>query len=322
MVQAEARAEVRVFATSTRSLTTIELILDRHSTLTRIERVLAFCLRFISNSRSKKAERVHSNLSIAEISRARQLIIEYIQGVHFAKEIKELKHQDQVNKKSSLLCLNPFLDSRGLIRVGSRLEHSMLNHDYKHPLLLPGTDRVSRLLFEREHRRLAHAGPQALLYSIRESYWPLRGRDIARRVVHDCIRCFHSKPKPMTQIIGQLPSDRTAAQRAFFISGVDFAGPITTLVNKGRGKRTIKSYIALFICCSTKAIHLEAVSDLSAASFIAALRRFIGRRGCPQRLLCDNATNFQGARAELRECFDALKGEFHDSINEFCSVID
>jgi len=91
-------------------------------------------------------------------------------------------------------------------------------------------------------------------------------------------------------------------------------------VNKGRGRRTIQSYIALFIRCSTKAIHLEAVSDLSAASFIAALRRFVGRRGCPQRLLCDNATNFQGARTELRECFDALKGEFHDSINDFCSV--
>jgi len=132
MVQAETKAEVQVFATSIRPLTAIELIVDRYSTLTRIERVLAFCLRFISNSRSKKAERVHSNLSIAEISRARQLIIEYIQGVYFAKEIKELKHQGQVNGKSSLLCLNPFLDSRGLIRVGGRLEHSMLKYDHKH----------------------------------------------------------------------------------------------------------------------------------------------------------------------------------------------
>ncbi|XP_070155857.1 uncharacterized protein [Polyergus mexicanus] len=58
--------------------------------------------------------------------------------------------------------------------------------------------------------------------------------------------------------MGSLPSDRVRPSRAFAVTGVDFADPITTLVNKGRGRKTNKSYIALFVCFSTRAIHLEA----------------------------------------------------------------
>lgn len=96
--------------------------------------------------------------------------------------------------------------------------------------------------------------------------------------------------------MGQLPADRVTPAHPFSITGVDFAGSITTLVNRDRGRKTNKSYILLFVCFATKAVHLEAVRDLSAASFIAALRRFAGRRDCPQRIYCDNATILSGQK--------------------------
>lgn len=100
--------------------------------------------------------------------------------------------------------------------------------------------------------------------------------------------------------------------------GVDFAGPIVTLVNRGRDRRTNKSYISLFICFTTKEVHLEAVSNLSSAAFIAALRRFAGRRDCPQRICCDNATNFVGARNELAEIRRLINEKSQEVNNEFC----
>lgn len=111
----------------------------------------------------------------------------------------------------------------------------------------------------------------------------------------------------MSQIMGQLPANRVTPARPFFVVGVDFAGPITTLIRRGRGGGTNKSYISLFICFATRAIHLEAVSDLSSASFVAVLRRFTGRKGCPQRIYCDNAANFVGAKNELRELYELLR---------------
>ena len=43
------------------------------------------------------------------------------------------------------------------------------------------------------------------------------------------------------------------------------------------------------------------VSALPTNYFIFALKRFIGRRGVPQKKLNDNATNFVGADRKLRE---------------------
>jgi len=42
------------------------------------------------------------------------------------------------------------------------------------------------------------------------------------------------------------------------------------------------------------------VTELSTDAFLAALRRFIGRRGKPSQMFSDNGTNFQGASKELK----------------------
>jgi len=47
---------------------------------------------------------------------------------------------------------------------------------------------------------------------------------------------------------------------------------------------------------------LEAVSALTTAAFMAALKRFMSRRGKPSRIWSDNGTNFVGTRKEL-ECY-------------------
>ena len=59
--------------------------------------------------------------------------------------------------------------------------------------------------------------------------------------------------------------------------------------------------MAVFVCLCTKAVHLELVGDLTTQSFLGALSRFSGRRGKPPELWSDNATNFRGADAELRQ---------------------
>ncbi|KAL0194586.1 hypothetical protein M9458_008158, partial [Cirrhinus mrigala] len=44
-------------------------------------------------------------------------------------------------------------------------------------------------------------------------------------------------------------------------------------------------------------------------SFLMALRRFIGRRGKPYELLCDQGTNFKGGERELDDAFTTLQDE-------------
>jgi hypothetical protein len=202
---------------------------------------------------------------------------------------------------------NPFIDNSGMIRVGGRLSNSQYPHDKKYPIVLP-KGHVTRLILENTHRDQLHAGPTATLAAVREKFWPLDGRSEIRKVVHRCIPCFRTKPHDNNPIMGNLPSHRVKASWPFTNCGVDFGGPIFLKIGRIRSKKTTKAYICLFVCFSTKTIHLELVSDLTAANFLNGLKRFIARRGMVANIYSDNATNFVGAQRDLRDVF--LADEF------------
>ncbi|XP_045446867.1 uncharacterized protein LOC123655073 [Melitaea cinxia] len=103
--------------------------------------------------------------------------------------------------------------------------------------------------------------------------------------------------------MGQLPAVRVTPARPFLRSGVDFAGPIQMRTARGRGHKSYKGYICLFVCMCTKAVHLEAVSDLTAQGFLQAFKRFVARRGRCEDVWSDNGTNFVGASAEIKKLF-------------------
>lgn len=56
---------------------------------------------------------------------------------------------------------------------------------------------------------------------------------------------------------------------------------------------------------TTKAIHLELISDYSSAAFLAGFNRFVSRRGIPHTMYSDNGTTFQGANRELVASYHA-----------------
>lgn len=134
-----------------------------------------------------------------------------------------------------------------------------------------------------------------------QQYWIVGHRSLIKQIIHKCVICFRQKATVSTQLMGNLPSQRTTPSRPFSKVGVDFAGPILTKQIDGRGKKYQKSYIAVFVCMSVKAIHLEVVTDLSTKSFISALKRFSARRGRPSDIFSDNGTTFVGANRELKE---------------------
>jgi len=120
-------------------------------------------------------------------------------------------------------------------------------------------------------------------------------------------------------VMSPLPTDRVQIARPFNLSGVDYCGPFFVHY-KIRGKKPHKVYLAIFCCFTTKAVHLEVVSDLTTQAFLAALKRFNGRRGVARSIYCDNATNFVGAKNELRELKTTIySDEARETITKTCS---
>ncbi|XP_067129092.1 uncharacterized protein [Centruroides vittatus] len=134
-------------------------------------------------------------------------------------------------------------------------------------------------------------------------FWILSGRSVVRNVIHKCVTCVRTRGRTASQLMGDLPAPRVQPSRPFTITGLDYAGPYLFKLRGGRGVRSSKCYVAIFVCFSTKAVHLELVSDLSTPTFLAALKRFIARRGKPVKMVSDCASNFKRAGKELKEVY-------------------
>jgi len=101
--------------------------------------------------------------------------------------------------------------------------------------------------------------------------------------------------------MGDLQAHRVnPPKRAFEAPGVDYTGAIGIKSSRFRRHTCYKAYIAVFICLASKAIHLEAVTGMSAQHFLCALQRFIGRRGFCQHLYSDCGTNFISSDKTLK----------------------
>ncbi|GBN52418.1 hypothetical protein AVEN_36597-1 [Araneus ventricosus] len=142
-----------------------------------------------------------------------------------------------------------------------------------------------------------HAGVKLLHSSIRQTYWIIGARSVRRGIVKDCVTCVRFRTELSKQMIADLPATRVSPGRAFLRIGTDFCGPFPVTPRRARGIKPLKMYVCVFACFTTKAIHLELISDLSSDACIAGLKRFISRRGKPLDIYNDCGTNFVGGVA-------------------------
>ncbi|XP_049309805.1 uncharacterized protein LOC125777856 [Bactrocera dorsalis] len=84
--------------------------------------------------------------------------------------------------------------------------------------------------------------------------------------------------------MADLPKERIHASRPFIVTGIDYCGPFYFKPETRK-----------------KAVWMELVKDLSTGSFLDALKRFIATRSIPSCIWSDNATNFVGAKNELKD---------------------
>ncbi|XP_029178451.1 uncharacterized protein LOC114946191 [Nylanderia fulva] len=277
-------------------------------------RATAYCFRFVRNAKGKDPK-TSGFLTQAELQDSLTAWVRYGQSP-FHLESEALRAGRSISVRSTLRTLQPFLDEKGLLRVGGRLHAAFLPYAEKHPLILPKTGRFTWLIVQDAHAATMHGSPQLTRSHLLRKYWIVQGGLLTRRIVRECVRCTCFRQETGQQRIGQFPSVRLRPSQPFLSSGVDFAGPIKVRASKGPGRTALKGYISLFICLATRVIHLEAVSDLSTEAFIAAYHRFTSRRGRCAELMSDNGTNFRGADQELRRMLRAASDAGSHLANE------
>ena len=112
---------------------------NRYSSLTKIQRVAAYVMRFI-RVKLLQAPIPSSELTIEELETGLVILLRQSQSDSFQTELDSLKSAEEsvkdLKKSSRLLCLSPRMDGDGLIRVGGRVERASSPYDAKHPIVL------------------------------------------------------------------------------------------------------------------------------------------------------------------------------------------
>lgn len=124
-------------------------------------------------------------------------------------------------------------------------------------------------------------------------------RQLVKRVRKRCYGCKTFSNSGFSNTTpGLLPCDRTEGCRAFQIVGTNYVGPI---IYKKKQKAEGKTYILLFACSLSRAIHIDLLTDQKMEGFIQCLKRFVARRGRREKIYSDNPKTFEAAAKWLKK---------------------
>lgn len=266
-------------------------IIARFSNFDRLLRFSIRAFRWLEKVRAKAKTSISlfisRPISVDVLQNAEKRLIRLIQAETFS-EISQLRKGQPISNKSKIRNLSPYLDSDQIMRVGGRLELSHLSMDEKHPIILPPKHNFTVILIRKVHKETLHGGLAITMQTIRQKFWIINARKVVNSVIYRCITCFRFKKVLLQQKMGNIPAYRLQEAIPFTFVGIDYAGYFEVKASQRKNAPFVKAYVALFICLTTWAIHLELVSDLSSTQFLKALKRFIGRRGIPKKIFSDN----------------------------------
>ena len=275
------------------------LVIPRISCYYRMKKCVAWFLRFV---KFLKCKHILSDMTDLERGPLNAVELELAEVVilRLTQFQSKIVMNNQVSKSMSGCNLKPFLSKEdNLCRASGRLRHSYLSYQVKFPVILPAVHHVTDALIRYEHIENGHCGPKQLRSILQnKGFWVINAARVCFNFKRACVPCTRTDARLLSQQMADLPPERVRVSFPFEHVGVDFFGHFWVKA----GRRRIKRYALIAVCCSSRAVHLEMVNDLTSDAFICGLSRFFSRRAHPVTVFSDNARTILGATAELREC--------------------
>ena len=280
----------------------------KFSTWKRLLKVAAYVIRFCN----KLCNKTHRDIEGDKVS----IDPPDAEEVEKAEEFWIKKSQVGLSTriaKGDFKTLNPFVDDKGITRVGGRVDPALVSYDSKHAALLPHDHWIS-MLITRDAHQSGHPGIATTTAKTRRKYWIVKGNKLSKIIKRQCTFCKRMEANAETQLMAKLPTCRLQPLTPpFMFTSCDYFGPIKVKISRNK---TAKHYGVLFTCLNTRAVHCELATDASTMEFLQVLRRFFSYRGYPKVMLSDNGSQMVGAERELRlmiEGWDITK------LREYCA---
>ena len=158
----EVRKVVKVNVSNIRSSSMLSRLQEITSSWIKMKRIMALIMviKGVWLNRINKVSflnQLNDSIDTEMIQKAQEKIFLLVQAESFANEIKQLRSEKKmVPESSSISQLDPFLDNRGIVRVGGRLRKLNLTGEENHPVILPKKCAVSNMIIQWSHHSVAH----------------------------------------------------------------------------------------------------------------------------------------------------------------------
>jgi hypothetical protein len=157
-----------------------------------------------------------------------------------------------VKQNSRLHKLDPFVDENGILRVEGRIRKGDFLTDVKHPIILPRKSHITELVIRHFHERTKHQGRCMTTNEIRSNgYWILGCSSAVFSYISKCIKCRKCRNQSQDQKLSDLPLECLSVEPPF-----TYTVAWTTL-DLFLSRKELERYGVIFICMSSRAIHLE-----------------------------------------------------------------
>lgn len=241
------------------------------TTYMRLLKFTALALRW-----RNKNQRHSVPITAQEISNAQRIWVKIVQAEILGEDIHNVRHNTMC-KTPAIKPLNPFIDEHRILRMNGRVTNDTIRQQST-AIILPDRHTLTTLMLKDAHEAVLHGGVQLTMRKLRDHFFIIHARSQVKTFKQNCLVCYRYQMRPLNQQMGRLPLFRTEQARPFAFVGCDFTGHFYFKASNLRNALSVKGYIALFICLTTKAIHLEKVEGLTTAEFLMAFDNFTARR--------------------------------------------
>lgn len=107
----------------------------------------------------------------------------------FSNECKLLKQKRNIDPKSSIYKLLPYLDENNILRMSGRADAaSILTLDTRKPIILPRNHAITDLIFD-DHREMRHQNQDAVVCAMRKRFWIPQLKSLVKKRKNECGLC-------------------------------------------------------------------------------------------------------------------------------------
>ena len=217
------------------------------SSYTRLCRVTAWIQRFINRSRQKLRTPASSFLTTDKLVSAETTLLKLSQTKSYSDVLFYLQDQGKLPVRHPYAGLALFLGEDGLLRVGGRLGRSCLSKRTKHPVLLSIKSNVVKLMVRHTHVLILHAGAATAMAWLSKRYYIPQIKRLLKSISRNCTVCQKTYARTSTQMMADLPAERTTPFSPFSSVGIDYAGPFSYKEGNQRKPTIKKGYIAVYV---------------------------------------------------------------------------